>query len=183
MTIDHTPQQESPAQPAAANDPAESSGMPWATLLLTFGVCVAGFIGYRYYETPGVSSAACYRVIDMNRLSGALLNDMVDKSASMAADAAGSNYRTRLKSLDNEVTRLAGGCLLLRRDAVIMPDPALDITAQVATTLGIDIGKTPSPAAAMSAANAMAAKPAASPTPQSSGNSVQIPDALGSKLD
>jgi hypothetical protein len=187
MSAEKTLQQDIASQPAAqlfqtqaAND---ASGMPWITLIVTLGVCFGAFLAYRHYDAAGVSSASCYRVIDMNRLTNTLLSDMIDKTAGMQADAAGTNYRTRLKTLDSEVMRLAGGCLLLRRDAVIMPDPALDITAQVAAVLNIDIAKSPSSAAAPPASGAMASKPAAVPASQASGNGVQIPDALGSKLD
>lgn len=109
--------------------------------IATAALVVASFAGYKVWVPGASTAAACYRTIDMANLTKFLLNDMMEKTANTAVDAADASYRTRLNALDTEVGKHAGGCLLVRRDAVVLPDPSIDITSQVARAVGLDLSQ------------------------------------------
>jgi hypothetical protein len=127
-----------PTEPAAE---ASSGDGGYLTLAIaTAALVIAGFAGYKLWF-PRASATACYRTIDMPRLTRFMISDMMEKTSGATMEAADASYRAKLNSLDAEVSKQAGGCLLVRRDAVVMPDPAIDITAQVARAIGLDLSQ------------------------------------------
>jgi hypothetical protein len=128
-----------PTQPADEQG-ASSDGGYLTLALATAALVIAGLAGYKVWF-PSTSATTCFRTIDMPRLTKFMIADMMDKTSGASVDAADATYRTRLNSLDNEVVKQAGGCLLVRRDALVMPDPAIDITAQVARSIGLDLSQ------------------------------------------
>lgn len=129
-----------PVTPAMEEQASSDEGGYLTLAIATAALVIAGLAGYKLWF-PSTSATACYRTIDMPRLTKFMISDMMDKTSSASVDAADATYRSKLNSLDTEVARHAGGCLLVRRDAVVMPDPAIDITAQVARSIGLDLSQ------------------------------------------
>ncbi|NEX63389.1 hypothetical protein [Noviherbaspirillum galbum] len=162
-----------PALPAAPAKQSSGDGGYLTLAMATAALVIAGLTGYKAWAA-GSTGPTCMRTIDMPKLTRFMISDMMDKTASSSLDAADATYRAKVSTLDAEVAKLAGGCLLVRRDAVVLANDAKDITADVARAIGLDLSqpatrKTPRPDPA-----------AMSPVPAPTGKAANEP---GSKLD
>lgn len=147
--------------------------------IATTALLLSGFLTYKTsIAAPKGGQATCYRTIDMMKLSKFMLSDMMEKTAVMNSQEAGQSYRARLSTLDAEVAKHADGCLLIRRDLAILPDPSIDITKDVAVAVGVDLNATPKKPTLTPQIPAPAGGAAPAPV-----TTTAIPNELGSKLD
>lgn len=129
------------------------------------------------------SNQTCYRTIDMQRLTARMVADLLTKTNGKSADEAGAFYKSRVHEMDDAINAVADQCVLLRRDAVVSAPADIDVTAQIASRLGLDLNAAPSAPASTNAVSAPAAAPGTS-TPAPGTASHAASDSAGNpKLD
>lgn len=137
------------------------------------------------------SNQTCYRTIDMQRLTARMVADMLTKTNGKSTDEASAFYKSRVHEMDDAINAVADQCVLLRRDAVVSAPADIDVTAQIAARLGLDLNASssvPAGASAMSvpatAPNTSASASASAPAPTSGTDSHPASNPAGNpKLD
>lgn len=161
--------------PISAMPPAPASGGYFTLAIATAALCIAAIAGYKALNAGAAGAPACYRTIDMQKLTRYMINDMLEKTFNVTTDEAGQTYRARLSTLDAELSKHASGCLLIRRDMILLQDPAIDVTGDVAAAIGIDFAQ-PAPKTEPRPLSTPAGSSAAASTPASNNE-------VNSKLD
>jgi hypothetical protein len=129
------------------------------------------------------SNQTCYRTIDMQRLTARMVADLLTKTNGKSADEASAFYKSRVHEMDDAINAVADQCVLLRRDAVVSAPADIDVTAQIASRLGLDLNAAPTAPAGTNAVSAPAVAPA-TPSPASGTDSHAASDPAGNpKLD